>query len=70
MYADYQEFAAAFARQCRERRVAEEEAQHEREKLTKSAAEVRKATGAVGLHYSTRDDARVADDGGAASPRG
>jgi hypothetical protein len=68
MYADYQEFAAAHARQCRERRNAEEAAQYEREKLTKSAtvssaAEVRKSNGAgAGLVYKTHDDARVADD--------
>jgi hypothetical protein len=69
MYADHQEFAAAFARQCRERRNAEDAAQREVDELTKpatvpSAADVRK-TGPGGLVFKTRDDARVADDDGA-----
>jgi hypothetical protein len=66
MYADYQEFAAAFAQQCRERRIAEAEAQHERDELTKpatvsSGADVRKSSGAGVLVYKDRDNARVDD---------
>jgi hypothetical protein len=67
MYADHQEFAAAFARQCRERRNAEAEAQREADELTKpatvpSAADVRKTGAGAGLVFKTRNDARVADD--------
>jgi chromosome segregation ATPase len=67
MYADYQEFATAFARQCRERRNAENEAQREVDELTKpatvpSAADVRKSGAGAGLVFKTRNDARVADD--------
>jgi hypothetical protein len=67
MYADYQELAAAFARQCRERRNAEDEAQREVDELTKpatvpSAADVRKTGAGAGLVFKTRNDARVADD--------
>src|SRR4051812_23167859 len=70
MFADYQELAAAFARQCRERRNAEEEAQRELDELTKpatvpSAADVRKTQVAGGagaaLVFKTRDEARVTD---------
>jgi hypothetical protein len=72
MYADHQEFAAAFARQCRERRNAEDEAQREMDELTKpatvpSAADVRKSNGAGVLVYKDRDNARVADDNAGAS---
>ena len=76
MYADYQEFAATFARPCRERRNAEEEAQYERDKSTKpatvsSAADVRKTGPGAGLVFKTRADARVADadDDGASVER-
>jgi hypothetical protein len=67
MYADYQEFAAAFARQCRERRNAEAEAQREVDDLTKPATvsfavDVRKTGAGAGLVFKTRNDARVADD--------
>jgi hypothetical protein len=54
MYADYQEFAAAHARQCRERRNAEDEAQREADELTKpvpSAADVRKTGAGLGLVF-------------------
>ena len=72
MYADYQEFAAGFARQCYERRKAEEEAQYERDKLAKpvtAAADVRKTGPGAGLIHKTRDNARVADDDGASVER-
>jgi hypothetical protein len=53
MHTDYQEFAAAFARQCRARRNAEDEAQREVDELTKpaivpSAADVRKTGAGAG----------------------
>ena len=72
MYADYQELAAAFARQCRERRSAEEDQQRELDELTKpatvpSAVDVCKSNGAGALVYKARDDARVADDYAGAS---
>jgi hypothetical protein len=63
MYADYQELAAGFARECRERRAA----QREQDELTKpvpSAVDVRKSNGAgLGLVFKTRDNARVDDPG-------
>ena len=74
MYADYQEFAAAFARQCRERRNAEAEAQREVDDLTKPATvsfavDVRKTGAGAGLVFKTRNDARVADDDDSPGPR-
>jgi hypothetical protein len=75
MHTDYQEFAAAFARQCRARRNAEDEAQREVDELTKPAtvpfaADVRKTGAGAGLVFKTRDEARVADgDDGASVER-
>jgi chromosome segregation ATPase len=71
MFADYQEFAATFARRCRERRNAEEEQQHELDELTKPAAalptaDVCKSNGAGVLVHKVRDNSRIADDSSAA----
>jgi hypothetical protein len=75
MFADYQEFAAAFARRCRERRNAEEEQQQELAELTKpatvpSAAAVCKSNGAgAGIIHKVHDNAHVADNAGASMER-
>jgi hypothetical protein len=66
MYADYQELAAGFARECRERRAAQREQEDEMTKpaIVSSAADVRKTNGAgLGLVFKTRDNGRVDDPG-------
>jgi hypothetical protein len=68
--ANYQEFAAGFARRCRERRNTEEAQREELAELTKpalpSAAGVCKSNGAgAGLVYKDRDNAHVAGDSSA-----